>query len=118
MIDACDNSVNRLVIPYMGYARQDKRFKQGEPISARAIAQVFHNGVKNIFTVNIHEKEVLKYFRVPVRNISLATEIGGYVKTLDLDNPLILAPDEGALAFAQDVASQGGGTAIISRRPA
>lgn len=108
MIDACDSSVNRLVIPYMGYARQDKRFKRGEPISARAIAQVLSTGVKSIITVNIHEKDVLRYFTVPARNISVARDIGTYIRTLDLDSPLILAPDEGALAFAQDVASAGG----------
>lgn len=107
-IDACDRSTNRLVIPYMGYARQDKRFKDGEPISARAIAQVLCNGLAEIITVNIHEKDVLKYFRVPVRNISVARDIGEYVQTLELDNPLILAPDEGALAFAREVASTGG----------
>jgi ribose-phosphate pyrophosphokinase len=107
MIDACDSSANRLVIPYMGYARQDKRFRQGEPISARAIAQVLSTGVENIITVNIHEKDVLRYFKAPARNISVARDIGAYIKTLDLDNPLILAPDEGALAFARDVASTG-----------
>jgi ribose-phosphate pyrophosphokinase len=108
MIDACDSSDNHLVLPYMGYARQDKRFRQGEPVSARAIAQALSRGVREIITVNIHEKEVLKYFGVPARNISLARDIGSYIKTLNLDNPLILAPDEGALTFAEHVASAGG----------
>ena len=91
----------------MGYARQDKRFRQGEPISARAVAQALSRGVSEVITVNIHEKEVLRYFGVPARNISLARDIGTYIKTLHLDNPLILAPDEGALAFAEQVASAG-----------
>jgi ribose-phosphate pyrophosphokinase len=108
MIDACDSSDNQLVLPYMGYARQDRRFRQGEPVSARAIAQALSRGVREIITVNIHQQEVLKYFGVPVRNISLARDIGSYIKTLDLDNPLIIAPDEGALAFAEHVASAGG----------
>jgi ribose-phosphate pyrophosphokinase len=108
IIDACDCSKNRLVLPYMGYARQDKRFRQGEPVSARAIAQAVSRGVSEIITVNIHEKEVLSYFGVPAGNISLARDIGSYIKTLHLDNPLILAPDEGALEFAQQVASAGG----------
>jgi ribose-phosphate pyrophosphokinase len=108
MIDACDSSKNRLVIPYMGYARQDKRFRQGEPVSARAIAQALSRGVSEIITVNIHETEILRYFGVPARNISLAHNIGSYIKTLHLDNPLILAPDEGALIFARHVASAGG----------
>jgi ribose-phosphate pyrophosphokinase len=107
VIDACDGSKNRLVIPYMGYARQDKRFRQGEPVSARAIAQALSRGVSEIITVNIHETEVLRYFGVPARNISLAQNIGSYIKTLHLDNPLILAPDEGALIFARQVASAG-----------
>jgi ribose-phosphate pyrophosphokinase len=108
IIDACDCSKNRLVLPYMGYARQDKRFRQGEPVSARAVAQAISRGVSEILTVNIHEKEVLRYFGVPATNISLAPDIGSYIKTLHLDNPLILAPDEGALEFARHVASSGG----------
>jgi ribose-phosphate pyrophosphokinase len=107
LIDACDSSENRLVLPYMGYARQDKRFRKGEPISARAVAQVLSRGVSEIITVNIHEKNVLSYFGVPARNISLAGDIGSYIKTLNLKNPLILAPDEGALTFAEQVASSG-----------
>lgn len=108
LIDACDSSKNQLVVPYMGYARQDKRFRKGEPISARAVAQVLSRGVSDIITVNIHEKDVLNYFRVPARNISLAGDIGTYIKSLNLRNPLILAPDEGARTFAEQVASSGG----------
>jgi len=108
LIDACDSSKNRLVIPYMGYARQDRRTKPGEPISARAVARALSTGVSECITVNIHDTVVLDHFTVPARNISLAREIGDYIKTLDLDNPLILSPDDGALAFARDVASAGG----------
>ncbi len=107
LVDACDSSTNQLVLPYMGYARQDKRFRQGEPVSARAVARALSHGVSEVITINIHEKEVLGYFGVPARNISLAKDIGSYIKTLELDNPLILAPDEGALAFAEQVASAG-----------
>ncbi len=108
LIDACDSSINRLVIPYMGYARQDKRFKKGEPISARAIAQVLGRGVESCITVNIHEPEVLKYFDAPTTNLSLAREMGEYISHADIPDPLILAPDDGALAFARDVATAGG----------
>ena len=107
LVDACEGSKNRLVLPYMAYARQDKKFRPGEPISARAIARVLSHGVTDITTVNIHEKGVLSYFSVPAQNISLARDLGSYIKTIKLDNPLILAPDEGALAFAEQVASSG-----------
>jgi len=108
LIDACEVSQNHLVLPYMGYARQDKRFRDGEPISARAIAGLFRNGVEDCITVNIHEPAVLKYFPVPATNISLAGDMGACIGTMGLSNPLILGPDDGALAFAQGVAAAGG----------
>lgn len=108
LADACDRATNRLVLPYMAYARQDKRFKAGEPVSSRVVARALSQGVSEVITVNIHEKEILKSFTVPARNISLATDIGSYISTLKLNNPLILAPDEGAMAFAEQVASIGG----------
>jgi ribose-phosphate pyrophosphokinase len=107
LVDACDRATNRLILPYMAYARQDKRFRPGEPVSSRVIARALSQGVSEVITINIHEKEVLKSFTVPAQNISLAKDIGTYIKTLNLDNPLILAPDEGAMAFAEQVASVG-----------
>jgi len=108
LIDACEGSENRLVLPYMGYARQDKRFRAGEPISARAVARLFSSEIKDCITVNIHEPDVLGHFRVPARNISVAEDVGRYIRSMGLEKPLILAPDDGALAFAQGVASAGG----------
>lgn len=108
LIDACENSDIRLVIPYMGYARQDRQDRKGEPLSARAVARAISRGVSECITVNIHEPDVLRFFNAPARNISLARDIGAYIKTLNLTNPLILAPDDGALAFAGQVASAGG----------
>jgi ribose-phosphate pyrophosphokinase len=107
LIDACDSSKCHLVIPYMAYARQDKRFKKGEPLSARAVARALSHGVAEVITVNIHDPEILQYFSVPARNISIAGDIGSYLRTLQLKNPLILAPDDGALGFAEDVAQVG-----------
>jgi ribose-phosphate pyrophosphokinase len=108
LIDACDTSNNRLVLPYMAYARQDKRFHPGEPISIRAVAQMFSHGVSDIITVNIHDRDVLRYFPVPTRDISVAPDLGTCISALELNNPLILSPDDGALAFAEQVASVGG----------
>jgi ribose-phosphate pyrophosphokinase len=107
LIDACEGSDLRLVIPYMGYARQDRKFRQGEPLSARAVARAISHGVSECITVNIHEPDVLRFFNAPARNISLAHDIGAYIRTLNCTNPLILAPDDGALAFAGQVASAG-----------
>jgi ribose-phosphate pyrophosphokinase len=107
LVDACDRATNHLVLPYMAYARQDKRFKDGEPISSRVVARALSPGVSDVITVNIHEKEVLKSFSVPARNLSLAKDIGSYLRSHHPDNPLIIAPDEGAMVFAEQVASVG-----------
>ncbi len=107
-VDACDASRNTLVLPYLGYARQDKRFNPGEPISARAIARALSRGVDEILIVNIHEPEVLQYFDVPASNISIAPAIGEYLQQSGMDDPLILAPDDGAALFAADIARVGG----------
>ncbi|HJJ92535.1 MAG TPA: ribose-phosphate diphosphokinase [Methanocorpusculum sp.] len=107
MLDACEGKQTTLVLPYMGYARQDKRFNDGEPISARALARVFSEGADQIFTVNIHDPSVLEYFKCPTENISLAHEIGRYIQTMNPEVPLVLAPDAGAWEFARMVASIG-----------
>lgn len=102
--DACEGSDVTLVLPYMGYARQDKKFKEGEPVSARAFARVLSEGVARVFTVNIHDPSVLSHFKCPAVNLTVAGEVGRYIHSMNLSSPLILAPDDGAFAFAKDVA--------------
>jgi ribose-phosphate pyrophosphokinase len=107
LIDACEGLNNRLVIPYLGYARQDKRFRQGEPVSARAVSRLLSRGVRQCITVNIHDKKILSFFESPASDVSLAQDIGTYIRDMDLNDPLILAPDDGAAAFAGQVAKTG-----------
>lgn len=107
LIDACDESANTLVLPYMAYARQDKRFHPGEPVSVRAVARALSAGVVRVMTVNIHDPSTLVYFSVPAENVSLAPEIGRYLVDRGGD-PLVLSPDNGAARFAAEVASIGG----------
>lgn len=108
LMDACAGSEITLVIPYMAYARQDKQFHEGEPLSARAVAAALARGASRVFTVNIHDPRVLPYFQVPATNLSLAGDIGRYLSSCPLRDPLILAPDDGAAKFAGDVARTGG----------
>ncbi|MDI6867044.1 ribose-phosphate diphosphokinase [Methanoculleus sp.] len=107
-IDAADRSANTLVIPYMGYSRQDKRFSPGEPISARAVARALSTGIGRVYVINIHDRSVLEHFSVPAKEITITPAIGSYVGDLRLKNPLILAPDEGAIDLASGVAAVGG----------
>jgi ribose-phosphate pyrophosphokinase len=108
LIDACEGARSTLVIPYMGYARQDKQFHPGEPLSARAIARALSRGVSSVMTVNVHDRDILRFFSVPATNHSLAAEIGTYLSGCPLHDPLILAPDDGAEYFAMEVAMVGG----------
>jgi ribose-phosphate pyrophosphokinase len=108
LVDACEMTKKTLVIPYLGYARQDKKFKDGEPVSARVAARALSREVTDVITVNIHEKDIAQHFDVPAHDLSLATEIGEYLKGRNLDNPLILAPDSGAADFAAEIAAVGG----------
>jgi ribose-phosphate pyrophosphokinase len=107
LIDACSRSENILVLPYMGYARQDKQFREGEPISARAVAGALGRGVDRVITVQIHDPAVLVHFGLPAENITPAREIAAYLSSSGYRDPLILAPDEGALGFASAIAREG-----------
>ncbi|MCQ1536880.1 ribose-phosphate diphosphokinase [Methanosarcina sp. KYL-1] len=104
LIDACEGAAKiNVVIPYMGYARQDKKFKPGEPISARAVARCIN--ADRVFTINIHEKSVLGHFPCPAEDLDAAKLLGEYIATLSLENPLLVAPDAGAQGLVKNVAS-------------
>jgi len=107
LIDACSDREIRLVLPYMGYARQDKQFHEGEPLSARAIARAVAHGAQSVITVNIHDEAVLQHFGLPTMNLSVGKDIGLHLKKT-LSDPIILAPDDGARYFAAQVASSTG----------
>ena len=100
LIDACNvaSKIN-VVIPYMGYARQDKAFKSGEPVSARAMARAIK--ADNVYTVNIHEESILDYFDAKAVNLDATPSIGKYIKNMEFKNPLIVAPDKSATSLAR-----------------
>lgn len=101
LIDACrDASRINVVIPYMGYARQDKQFKLGEPISARAIAGAIK--ADTVYTVNIHDESILEHFDANAVNLDSTPVIGKYIKNMKLKYPLIISPDDGAIGLAMN----------------
>ena len=104
LIDACNEAKElNVVIPYMGYARQDKRFKPGEPISARAVARCVK--ADRVFTINIHTKSVLEHFSGTAQNLDAAKLLGDHIAGLGLKNPILIAPDEGAEGLVMRVSS-------------
>lgn len=95
----------RVVVPYMGYARQEKRFNSGEAISAKIVANLIQSaGADEFLTVNIHEKCVLDFFDIEANNISAMPAIAEYIDKKIDEKPLIVAPDKGAYGFAQEIA--------------
>lgn len=107
LIDACEAaSAINVVIPYMGYSRQDKMFKKGEALSARAIARTI--GADNVFTINIHEQSILGHFRASAADLDASPLFGDYLKNLGLKDPLLIAPDAGALELAKNASKNAG----------
>jgi len=95
------------VVPYMAYARQDRRFLDGEPISVKVVLKTLEAlGLDALIVVDIHKPAVLdEYWGKPYRNVLVDKQVADYFKG-KLSNPLILAPDAGALERAKRVAEQ------------
>ena len=90
------------VIPYYGYARQDKKFNPGESISARTLAKHIELLSDVVVLVDIHAKSILDWFTKPVFEVSGMVQIGEFLKKYSPD--IIMAPDKGAIERASAVA--------------
>jgi len=91
-----------LVIPYFGYARQDKKFNSGEPISARAIVRTMEVYPDKVLTVDIHTEAIIDWFETTeAENVSGAHEIAKKLKEIEID--FVLSPDEGRMNTAEKV---------------
>jgi ribose-phosphate pyrophosphokinase len=88
-----------VVIPYYGYARQDTKFQEGEPISAKAIAGLISLNADNVITVDPHKEHILDFFTTSAHSTTAIPEIAKYLKEKNID--MILAPDKGALNRAK-----------------
>jgi ribose-phosphate pyrophosphokinase len=88
-----------IVIPYFGYARQDTKFKDGEPISAKAMANLISLNADNVITVDPHKEHILDFFSTSAHSCSAVPELAKYLKKKNID--MILAPDKGALERAK-----------------
>ncbi|MES3518223.1 MAG: ribose-phosphate diphosphokinase [Natronomonas sp.] len=89
------------VLPYMGYARQDEAFEAGEPVSARAVARAISTGTDRVLVVEPHEDGVTEFFDVPCESVSAASVLAEPLP--ELNEPLFLAPDSGAVGLAEAV---------------
>ena len=86
-------------IPYFGYSRQDKKFEDGEPISAKAIARLISLNADIVITVDPHKECILDFFTVTAHSCSAVPVLAEFLKKKNIN--MVLAPDKGALARAR-----------------
>ena len=93
------------VIPYFGYARQDKKGKPRVPIGAKLVANLLMAaGVDRIMTMDLHADQIQGFFEVPVDHLYASTLFVPYVQGLNLDNLIIASPDMGGTKRANTYA--------------
>ena len=97
------------VIPYMGYARQDREFLPGEIITMKVLAKLFKGvGASKIIAVDIHSAIGLKHFTIKSKNVTAIPDLVKYFKKLSLKNPLVVSPDQGGKNRAKEFAKEFG----------
>jgi len=124
MIDACRRaSAGRItaVIPYFGYARQDRKAKSHDPISAKLVANLITSaGADRVLTLDLHAPQIQGFFDIPVDNLMAAPLFAEYyIKKFGEGNPdvIVVSPDVGSVARARNFSRRLGlGLAIVDKR--
>ncbi len=110
LIDAFKrSSASRItaVIPYFGYARQDKKVAPRVPISAKMVADLLENtGVDRVITMDLHAGQIQGFFSVPVDNLYAAPIIIDDIKTRYPENLVVVSPDAGGVERARAYAKR------------
>lgn len=92
------------VIPYLGYARQDRAFLEGEVVSIDLVAKLFETvGVEHIITVDIHSQLAMSYF-ASIENVSSVPLLANYASKMKLRDPIAVSPDAGGTNRAKEFA--------------
>ena len=106
------------VIPYFGYARQDRKIRPREPISAKLVANLLTAaGCQRILSVDLHAGQIWGFFDIPLDHLPSRMILGDYIAHKELENLVIVSPDVGGVPRARDFAKQlGAPIAIIDKR--
>ena len=123
MIDALRRaSASRItaVIPYFGYARQDRRVRSERvPISAKLVAEILQiAGANRIMTLDLHSDQIQGFFNIPVDNIYVTKAFLSHINRSRYPNQIVVSPDVGGVVRARALAKYMGDTdlAIIDKR--
>jgi len=112
MIDALNRaSAYRIsaVVPYYGYAKQDKKTKGREPISAKLVANLLQTaGAKRLVTLDLHAAQIQGFFDIPVDNLEATPALCTYLKSAGLEGEkiVVVSPDAGGVARAEKFAKR------------
>lgn len=102
------------VIPYFGYARQDRKAAPRVPISAKLVADMLETaGVERVITIDLHAAQIQGFFNIPVDHLIGASLFVDYIKQKNLPNPIIASPDVGGVARARGYAEKLGYDLVI-----
>ena len=109
------------VIPYFGYARQDRRSKARTPITAKLVANMLEEaGIERVLTLDLHATQIQGFFDIPVDNLYaspiFALDVKHHFKG-QMDNLMVVSPDVGGVARARDLAQRiGAPLSIVDKR--
>src|SRR5699024_9348032 len=107
-IDACKRasaSHITVIMPYFGYARQDRKARPRQPITSKLVASLLETaGANRVITMELHATQIQGFFDIPADDISAISIIGNYFRTKDLGDIVVVSPDHGGVTRARRLA--------------
>lgn len=106
------------VMPYFGYARQDRKDEGRVPITAKLVANIITAaGADRVLTIDLHAQQLQGFFDIPVDNLTGELVLTGYFRKKKIDNLTVVSPDVGNIKMAARYASHlGGDLAIVHKK--
>ena len=106
------------VVPYYGYARQDRKTRGREPITAKLVANLMQTaGITRLVTVDLHAGQIQGFFDVPVDHLFGASILAKYINEKNMEDIIVVSPDLGGVTRARDLADRiGAPIAIIEKK--
>lgn len=102
------------IIPYFGYARQDRKANPRVPITAKLVANLIEAaGIDRVATIDLHAGQIQGFFDIPVDNLYGSIVFNDYIKSKHFENAIVGSPDIGGIARARSVAKNLGLDIII-----
>ena len=106
------------VVPYYGYARQDRKDRPRVPITAKLVANMIYTaGARRVLALDLHANQIQGFFDIPVDHLYSINILGEYFKQKNLQNLVVVSPDVGGIKMARAYAELlGAPLAIVDKR--